>query len=252
MLAEFLQKLTELTERAYKPVVVKEHGLRRRMLLAANGAVQSYDLPAPDRAHKLVGLDDLIAAINDKAICPAPEVYHYGACVDVLLDREERDQRVSMALRLSERFSILMQMRTAVGLEPKAAIRFLRQSLGDSAPVHVITALRQIDFTRTSAGKSHVEHGKESLGRSVEAAVQQADKVPEDFVVRVPVYTNPGAGAFLVEVRVMLYLDLEGQQVVLQTMPDELEKAHQVAQARLHEALVANCPKGTPVFYGQA
>jgi len=118
--------------------------------------------------------------------------------------------------------------------------------------VHVITALRQIDFTRTSAGKSHVEHGKESLGRSVEAAVQQADKVPEDFVVRVPVYTNPGAGAFLVEVRVMLYLDLEGQQVVLQTMPDELEKAHQVAQARLHEALVANCPKGTPVFYGQA
>lgn len=135
-------------------------------------------------------------------------------------------------------------------MQPKDAVKMLRLELHGGNVSHVIQALSRIDFSRTSAGKTDVAHGKESLGRSVEAAVQQADGVPETFTVAVPVWSAFGFDRYSVQVQFGLYLDLQAQKVELRVLGDEIERVvglatHAVA-ADLREALPS-----VPVFMGE-
>lgn len=253
MLAEFLAKVVDLAREKTIPHKL-DTGSRNASTYLIDGKQQTFLHDPPKRAARLVGVADLVLALTDPVIAPAPEVYHSEAVVTALLNRDRREDSVSLSLPLTETFGHLMALsHKGTKLSPKDMIKFLRNSFGLVCPEHVVSALRRIDFTRTSAGKSHVEHGKESLGRSVEAAVQQADQVPEGFVVRTRVYSTPGVH-HVAEVKLSLYLDLDDQAVEIRVLPDELVAAMQGAQAVLHETLVRLLEERegqtVPVFYG--
>ncbi len=248
MLADFVDRLVALANAGRRAIVHdgEEYGLGRVAGVEVNGEIEWKPKPPSEVESDLRGVEDFLLALT-----PASVVFHQEAQLFAYLDREKRTDRVRVELRPSQRFQALEALQKGVSLEPKAAVKLLRGTFGKESNIEpVVKALRQIDFTRTSAGKSHVEHGRESLGRSVEAAVQQADQVPEEFLVACPVYTNPGCGAFLGQVRVSLWLDLDAQRVELRVLPDEITTSLQIAQARLHEVLVNGVPPGVQVFYG--
>lgn len=222
MLAEFLDRIVGLAKGANAVSFHKHEDLPDTVFVRHGDELLRVDAPPPKRRHALAGFDDLVAALKDSSIAPDPEVYLDLGGVTVLLDRAKRRETVRVTFVESGRLRVCRsfesQPRT---MQPREAVKLLRLELHGGRHDHVIQALSRIDFTRSSAGKSHVDHGKESMGRSVEAAVQQADSVPKDFEVAVPVWTNPGFSRYSVNVKFGLFLDLDNQAVELRVLSDE-------------------------------
>jgi len=199
--------------------------------LVRNGD-QLYEkpVPPPRREHHLHVLEDLVAALKDTAIAPAPEVYVRAEGVYAYLDRSDRRSCVFVPLEESQRFQLCKRLEAQpLVADPKSIVRLLKTSFLVGTHEHVTLALSNITFERTSTGKTEVKHGKESLGRSVEAAVQQAENVPEEFTITVPIWTTSGFDRFSGGVDFGLYLDLEQQKVVLQVLSDECVRVRNLA-----------------------
>jgi hypothetical protein len=156
-----------------------------------------------------------------------------------------------MPLQYTDRFE------TVRGLEARAerlsvleASKLIRFELNGLGAEKLLGALRKISFVRTGAGEASAEHGKESLGRSVERSVQQTDQIPETFTVKVPVFANQGMRDITVCVTCGIYLDTENECVQIRPLADEIASAMNAAQNSLHDLLVTAL--GTRVFRGSA
>jgi hypothetical protein len=248
MLAEFLEALSDKIEETIRAEVENVEGFPDQVLVSDRNGHTFRDVPPPRRKHTVSGLEDLFLACRDEKIAPSPEIYHGEESVVVLLDREGRRSTITMPLIRSGRWKTIESL-AGKTFTPKDAIRLLRYGLHDTGIEAVVAGLRRIDWSRSSTGTSVVEHGRESLGRSVEAAIQQADKIPEEFAVRVPAFLNQGFRDFTALVRCGVYVDLEVQQIAITPLADELEWAMNAIQNQIHEALVAALPN-VPIFNG--
>lgn len=250
MLAEFVKQLEATSKKANgveivtSPQVPDEVGVRQGDQLVWKA------VPPPRRLHEVNGLADLVAACEDKDMAPLPEVYYDRAAIVALLDRNDRRSKVTLNLRESERFTVLRTLRTATHLDVRSAIKLLRFDLHSTGVGTVISALRRVDFTRKGDSSASAQHGKETLGRSVELAVQNAEGVPEDFLVETPIYTNRGLLSFVARVRVGIYLDVQAEKITVQTMADEIEAAYGIVQASIGETLAKALPT-VPIFNGK-
>lgn len=249
MLAEFLREVVGLGRSTVKVEFHRDEELPGVVFVQHGDRLERLDAPPPERCARLIGMDDLVAALKDSAIAPNPEVYVGPHAVIALLDREDRRQRIAVELTDSQRWRTVVELQKPTTMQPKAAVKMLRFDLHGGNVAHIIQQLSRIDFVRTSTGKSHVEHGRESLGRSVEAAVQQADKVDDQFLLAVPVWSTPGFSRFTVQVQFGIYLDLEAQAVELRVLADEVERARSLALAAAHAELQARLAN-VPVFLG--
>lgn len=251
MLAEFIASLEKLAKRANSAEVVQIPGISRRVLVRKGDAFAFEDLPAPDRKLALRGLDDVVELCRDTTIAPAPEVYHAGDAIRVILDRRDRRENAAMALTKSERFESLVALRKGQSFSVKDAIRFLRVDLHSTGQGvgELIAGLRRVDFSRSSGTQRTTEHGRETLGRQVEAAIQQTDRVPEDFKVTVPVFTNPGLKGITCTMKCAVNIDLDNEKIEISTLADEIQAALDGAQKDIHDALVGALPEVT-VLHG--
>ena len=251
MLAEFVKELVGLGQKA-KQVEFHTHDKLPRLVFARYGdSLNVHDVPPTERDHALLGFDDLVAAIGDTSIAKAPEVYVGADYVVALLDRADRRERVYVKLEQSKRFAQCVKLEaTPAKLQPRDAVKMLRFELHGGNVDHVVQALSRIDFVRSSAGKTDVAHGRESLGRSDAAAVQQADNVPKDFALAVPVWSTHGFSRYTVQVEFGIYLDLEAQVVELRVLPDEIKRVQGLAMASAAADLRAAFGAGVPVFLG--
>lgn len=250
MLAEFLNGIVNLAKGANAVSFHTNDQVPDTVFIRHGDQLLEKATPPPKRRHALAGFDDLVAALKDPDIAPDPEVYLDKGGVTVLLDRSERRETVRVALAESTRLLICRTFEAQPKtMQPREAVKLLRLELHSGRHDHVIQALSRIDFTRSSAGKSHVDHGKESMGRSVEAAVQQADSVPKDFEVAVPVWTNPGFSRYSVNVKFGLFLDLDNQAVELRVLSDECSRVVTQTLAAVAADLREALPD-VPVFLG--
>lgn len=244
MLAEFLQKVVDLGKRGDGATLLEHKSRPDKLWLVQGGTTTELDLPPPPRAPSLQGIPDVIEALGDDSLALAPEVYLDERGLVAFLNRDDRRQRLSMPFVKSERFKALERLATATSFSTTQAVKFLRFDLNGTGVEPVIAALKRVDFTRRSDGARIVEHGRESLGRTVEASVQQADAIPEAFRVQTPVFVNPGLRGAIADVRCGVYLDVDAEKVELRVLADELRAAvdgvlEQVAKA-LREALGPN------------
>ena len=251
MLAEFFDRIVGLAKGAHKVDFHTHDKLPRTVFIRHGDELLEKDLPPAVRAAQLCGFDDLVAAASDLQIAARPEVYVSAAGIAVLLDRADRREAITVPLAPSKRWQLVESLQQPKVMQPKDAVKMLRLDLHGGNVAHVIQALSRIDFTRSSAGRTNVEHGRESLGRSVEAAVQQAESVPQQFTLAVPVWSTAGFSRFGVQVEFGLFLDLEAQAVELRVLADEVERARNLALAAVVGELRAQLPAGTPVFLGR-
>jgi hypothetical protein len=249
MLAEAIKSVVDLGQKANAVAFHVHASLPKTVFVRHGDELLEKDVPAPARAHNLLGFDDLVAALKDKTIAPNPEVYVAGDRVRALLDRAERLQSVGVQLVESQRFQLAKTLQKPHSFEPREAIKLLRFDLHGGDVDQIIQSLRRVDFKRTSGGTSTVEHGKESLGRSVEASVQQADQVLDRFTMTVPIWSTAGFARYMTKVEFGVYLDLETQKVELRVLADEIERVRNQALWAAANDLRDALPE-VPVFMG--
>lgn len=93
-------------------------------------------------------------------------------------------------LRLSPQFRWLKDS-SGKAMDQKSFVRLLRIDfrgcLGDS---NLLPLVRQLKFTADGAVEGNIQHGRESMGKQITAAVTGADAIPEDLTLFVPVFEN--------------------------------------------------------------
>lgn len=250
MLAEFIDRITGLA-RESRGTQIKSCPELRKVFVHDGQTMHEHDLPPVERDGFLDGIDDIVLAAQDGDMCADPEIFHNASAITLVCDRHDGHETMTMPLRLSNRWTLLNRLaQDQQSMPARQLIRMLRFELSGAGCDGVISAMRRIDFTRTSDGRSSVEHGRESLGRSVEAAVQQADKVPETFDVVLPIYMNAGLrDVSTVAVQCGIHIDVHDETILVRPLADELEAAQVKAQSAIGDLLRVRLEQ-IPVFHG--
>lgn len=180
---------------------------------------------------------------------PKAEVYVRPHAVIALLDRNDRRETAALPLVITDQaeFIELVKVKGFRG-SPKQIIHTMVRNMTTSAEAGaVIESLRKIDFKLLATGRSEIAHGRETLGKSVEAAVQQADKVPQVFEATAPLWRGMD---YHITVRIGVYLDAEAQEVELFVYPDDLPRAVDKCVRMLVEDLATALDHKVNVFAG--
>lgn len=245
MLAEAIRVLFAKQQQAEQPIVTEIDGVDTKVWLSHNGALREVTIPTP----RINGTVRSLTALCDSCL-PSTAVYHQHTRIDAVLDLAERRDHVRMPLEESRQFETLGAWRAHTHkMDPKGAVHALRFELGLEPTHPLIAALRVVDFSRSGVGKHVVEHGKESLGRSVETAVQKADQFPTEVTVNVPIYSGLALKLLSAQGIVCgIELHPENEAISLCPLPDELETAIDRAQLAIGEHLKDKLEG--PVYYG--
>lgn len=250
--ADAFRELINLAQKARAVEVIEIPGVSDRKWIAnRDGTREVVPIPARPRNNQMLSRADLVAAVLDKAICPDPEVFVSGTGVGVWCNRTQRTDRVGLNFTTSARFQLLTNLQSPRAFQPKDAVKMLRLELHGGRHQSVIDALSNIDFQRTNAGKSNVAHGRETLGRSVEAVIQQADKVPQLFTIETPLWSTQGFNGYGTSIAIGVHLDPEQGTVELRVLSDEIMRATNECVNAVVTALRESMPD-VPVFMGVA
>lgn len=251
MLAEFFKALQAQAAAHHKLEIVQVPGDERRAYVVHGGSYEEIDLNPPprnDTARSFADFCEVAAAV----VGHMPAVYFDEKALVAIHDPSDRRDRTTMPLEYAERWASVLKLGDGVSLSQKEAIHFLRFGLGVDRLDKVLFGVRKLDFLRTSTGKATTEHGRESLGKSVEMTVQQADQIPEDFDVTVAPLASRGLTGITVTIGVGVVLDLEQQRIVLRALPDSIRNARNAllgaVQALLVDEAKARSADDSPAF----
>lgn len=212
------------------------------------GVLHTLDVPVG--VNPAAGtLDDLIEMVKDSAIAPDPEVYVGSDRIVAVLDRADRYNEAEFAPELTTLWEKLVGHQSPRAYDVSGIVDLLRHDLHGEHVTTLLPAVRRIDFTRTSSGHASKEHGRESLGKAVEAVVQQADQIPEEFTVDVSPYRGAGVLASRHQITVRITIAPETQKIVLRTSVDEMEAALMSVREATRTHLASKL-EGVPVFCG--
>lgn len=246
MIAEAIDRIQKLAHDASRTQILANEDLPGVVFLRHGDELREIQVPPPRRFPAVLTLTDLVAMLMH-ADFPRSEVYVSHGQVEAFLDRDDRRETVVLPLAKTARLERIEALMAEPALTQSAAIKMLRFELYGPHAASLVTALRRVDFTRKSTGGRTVEHGKESLGRSVEAEVQQAGDIPDEFRVTLPVYQGVG---FEASFTVGLHLDLAAERIELIPRADEVEAARLAVLGQIRELVAEKV--GCPAFIGQA
>ena len=242
---EAIQKPVRDAEALTKAVQILDTPDPRKKLLVQSGKHEEIAVPPPFREHMVGSLADLIAYAEKQ---PKAVVWHYPAGVVLILDDDDRRDRVKFPLEFSDAWAKLKELDG--GLTPLAQkdfVRLLRIHLGASAAT--ITVFRKLNFQTQISGGGEIQKTRESLGKSIEAEVQGTSDLPEDLVVSVPIYETAGERQTY-SVRLLLEYDAQAQRILVTPEPGllaELEETHQAdIRSRLEAGLIE-----VPAYFGK-
>ncbi len=251
MLASFIDAIRNLARAADGVQIATHDSLPEKVILRHGDKYETVDVPPRRRAHVVHGYSDIIAAATDQVLGAHPEIWHDGSGIYMYPERDDRRDGLVLVLQKSDRFKTLESLHSGRSQGVRDTIRMLRFELHGTGIEVVVRGLSKIDFARKSDGRVSVEHGKESMGRSIESAVQQVADIPEEFSVATSIYVNPGLRELTsVLVRCGIYLDMNNEQIEIRVLADELNAAENSAQAAVGKKLRGDLP-GVPVFHGR-
>ncbi len=186
-----LELIQKTAAESQKAEIVPIGGDGRKLLIRIGHELHEREVPPPVRAHTVSTLDaltDYAKKLDDptKAV-----IWHAEDAIVLVLDDQDRRDIVSMPLYKSQPFLAASKLTpAATPLSQQDVIGTLRHLLG--APKEVVAIFRSVDFQRADGATGEVHHGKNTLGKSVNAQLVNADRVPEELRLSIPVFTNFG------------------------------------------------------------
>lgn len=214
-----------------------------------NGEREAISLPPPLRAMTATSIDDLVRMCRDQAIAPKPEILVGTERVVVFLNREDRIETAVLTLAYSQRFRTLSGFKSDNAYTAEKLRKLLRFELHGPSTEALVKALEKVDFSRTGSDAQRNEHGKESVGRSIEAQVKGIENFPETFTVSTPVFSNLGLLHLQPDVVCGIHISPQEQAFYVAPLADEIEKAKRLAWEGVSAVLVEQLPD-VPIFCG--
>lgn len=236
---EALQYVGALAQAANSVQVINDPRFHDGAFIRVGGELRFERFPAPVRCGTIIDMQSLTDAINDPKICPNPEVYIDAERITVFTDRDERKSTMVLDMTPSARLVTVRSLRGRV-LSQKDAIRMLRYDLEGPDSKELIPAMRTIDFSRLTANRRTVERGKDTMGRTVEAHVQQIDKVPELFTVTIPAFDVAGLRSITMTLRIGIEPDLDREGFEFVLYPDEMSTGMSAVLSEVYQIIRAN------------
>ncbi len=250
--APYAQILADAVRAACEPQRIATHD-PRRSLDVVNGQVTERVVAPPLRTVRLRAIHDVVEMAAYKEWANDPAVLFDGSRVEVFFDAQDWRESARLELVKSEVFKELEAWGPG-GLrgEPKELARWLRLNLertNQEAGV-LRAALGQVEFSSTSRQHSDNSHGKDSFGKSVDAACNKTSEIPTSIRVNVPVYATPGADRSI-PIELLVEIDPLAGRVSLLVAAGVLEEALDLAAGHVYAALREALPKETPLLGGR-
>ncbi len=227
MLKEAIDKIVSLTTEGVKPSVFRPDPEPGHVyyLATADGRVERREAEPSPRKHVVHDLVSLAALAGDFAPDPESGELSQLACwysrggFTLLLDDQTRRDRVTLPLTPSPQMTILEGWaRQVTWLEQAKLVQTLRiyfgRYLDSQTPVETF---RRLKFRQTQAGEKAVEHGRSSIGRSLEAELTGAGSLPAELTLYLPAFAGPLAEVFTT-VRLLVEIDAQAERIAL--VPD--------------------------------
>lgn len=208
------------------PTITAIPGNPDELILGHAGKTERLKVPNPDRAHNVLTLSDLIAAVS-KWDCKT--VWHDTGRVLALVDDGKRRDKIQMDLKMTPQYIFLTLLDRRAAMDQRALYRALKYDLDGCV-------------------------GEDTMGASVERAVTGAQDIPEQIFVNVPIYSNPGEVTDVYTIRLNLDIDTGSRAFRLLPYPGELDKAMHEKQQDIHKRLekAFEGEGDADVFYGNA
>ncbi len=260
MTKEALALIQTTAQEAQKAEVLPIPGDGRTVCVRIGNAVQSYIVEPPCRNHQVFSLKDLsnyagqVVLDRGKDVTSAeearPVVWHGPEGVTLVLDDQDRRDRVTFNLTTSDEMDQLLDLAESKPFfDQKAFIRMLRCVFNlDTA---IIAMFRKLDWEHSSRTTAEAERGRDRLGNEVQSKVQGTAELPEFLDIVAPVYREVGEREEYT-IRCLLEFDTVNARIQLIPTPGELDHAFELAQASIHKRLVDGlADEGVPVYYGK-
>ena len=235
MLAQFVEAIGNLATRAKTPTLLADPSNPRVTYLLHDGQMTSIDNPKPIMRADVETTNDLLSAVQ-RFGGKSASLWHDRLSIVAVLDDGDRRESVTIELVHSDQFLALGKLPR--NFDQRALVLFLKRELCGAIDEGLLPIFRSIDFRRSEGAVGKLEHGDESLGRSVQAAVEGRGEIPEFLTATVPVYANPGL-RIMRPVRLSVDINVHDAVIQLTPLPDELKNAVSAAQLAIGEVLAA-------------
>lgn len=242
MLAEFLTKLQAIVVDAQ----FAKHDTKtlpgKLIVAKPGGSVEVLEMPPALRRPTLLALDDIIDMAKAQVVAKVQPVVYVGEhAVWLVLDGATRHEVASMPLDNDEQFIAVSGLKDGRSFDVPSLVRFLRFELGGDEAEALVAKVRTLTFNRVDNHAVSATHGRDSMGKQVEATVLQAADVPDFIEPHVNVFANRGC-AFAAGIGIGVVLVPQESKVLLRILPGHLHDARAAAM----EHVVATLRKALP------
>lgn len=223
-------------------------------LVTSDGKAERKIADPKARDHELHSLDQ-VGPFVDEYNGEKPIVWYSESGVVVLLDDTKRRDRATLRLTLTPPMSTLLRLdkEKPKRFSQRDFVRLLRIDLAECFyDKRLLTSVRECDFTQRGDTRGMIQHGRESLGRDIEAAVvsKSTEGIPEDVDLTVRVFDDPS----LMDRQAMkCAIELHAAEGQFELVPfplavrNAIDLELDVVGKLLHDA----CPDETPIFRGK-
>lgn len=202
------------------------------LLLQPDGSLKKQQA---EREQHRIRLDSLRAVVDFVQQVAAekrrPTVWYGPGGIFVTFNPQTRPgDAAGMPLEFSVEYAVLRLMRSEKSwLKQADLVKALRVDLAKtlSNQPELLTTVRTIKAATAKTAEGDVQHGRESLGLSVNAAVTGSGPLPEQVMLAIEVFDEPGLGPARVRWPVCCALLIEPTEVrfALWPLPGEIEQA---------------------------
>lgn len=206
-------------------------------VVTLNGVETTEIIPPAPLSHTLrsvKSLADMIAFLMNRNPAASGLV---GVQSDAIYGYvESATLRDEMILKLETTTEFIAIGQMSMGMSTRDLIRHLRTNLaGCVQNESIIPMLRAVEFDTVRRGAAKVSHQDESMGRTIEKAVRaQAGDIPEELIIRFPLYKTPLDVSSEVAVRYAVIIDYDAEKISLQAEAGSLRQETE----RVHKAIL--------------
>jgi hypothetical protein len=254
MIEAALKYLTSLADaaRAARTFTSPDKHAQGYYLQTPEGQTNWIPATIPPRAHRaasLTGFADLYKRYGLPAA--APIFFAAGRAVAIIDDAELRASSLTYSVPLSHQFTTVEELTAEEPLrKQREFINLLRIDLANCVDADLIAQLRSLRHNTTAGTTATTQQGKESLGRSVLAAlVTEAGDLPEDVTITIPVYEAETAS--LQAITCALIVNTEDMSFGLIPKAGELTRAKIAADQEIIRVLSAAIGTEVPIIHAQ-
>lgn len=191
MIREALTFVADLVRQANEIEKIPDPDNRRSLLFVGGKQIDTLKDKQPARSIAVHDTDSFRIATrrwSDNGV-----VYISPTQVVCVLNDDFRDETITLKLTQSQQLARLLQLEAKPTLTQADLIRLIRSEVQFANGASLLSAARKVKFASSTSGMSDIQHGSQSMGKTIENAVAGIDSAfPEAVTAVVPIFANRG------------------------------------------------------------